>query len=416
MNYQQTYDPMQASAMRQQNNAMLAQGIKSGISNVGNILEKHIEYKKFLAKNKTAKEAKAKLYQSVLDSLREAQVEPSNFRELTNAVSDIENNDISVAQFFANIAKPAEVAKETIVGRKNIANQPLEVQDPMSKIKGVGDVAPEMPNTMYVPGTQPTLGPAPNYSPSGIDTAVETMSPFEAKPIDIDPFTENSKSTVKYYTELMNKGMMPVGSAERLHAQLAANKDKSIELEREKEKTKQAEIKAEIARIQKSTEDSGEKIVEARVAGYQILSKATGKPVEVSVVEAKKHPELFVISNADKPRGQPWNLPSGGAGAKETEIDLQDLVRKNLQTVYRQDIVTVNMPKIDSFGEPVLDANRQPIMIPTKVPKADYLFKKLVSNRGEWERYVWDNYPDYAKKFGWGKPAPTNDDPEGLFQ
>ena len=422
MNYQQTYDPMQASAMRQQNNAMLAQGIKSGISNIGNIIAKHIEYKKSLAQNKTASEAKAKLYQSVVDSLREAGTDPSNFKELTNAASDIKNNDITVAQFFASIAKPAEAAKEIIVGRKTIADQPADVrgfrqpngvgaidsmqQQNQSNVPPPGFTGPMQSNTKVDDFTARLMNEQKTGSYDPMVTAQNTPFAVDNPANDVvDPYTESAKRIVKFNTELMDKGMMPVGSAERMHTQFT-------ELEKEREKTKQAEIKAkqeaikaEIARIQKTNEESGETLAKLRGEGYKIKDAKTGKQVEINIPDLKENPRAYVVGNENKPSSQPWNFPSGGAGAKETEIDLQDLVRKNLQTVYRQDIITVNMPKVDSFGEPIKDAAGNPILIPTKVPKADYLFKKLVSNRGEWEKYVWDNYPDYAKKFGWVKPA-----------
>ena len=53
MNYQQTYDPMQASAMRQQQNTNLAQSIKGGISGIAQGIRENAAYKQFAAKTKS---------------------------------------------------------------------------------------------------------------------------------------------------------------------------------------------------------------------------------------------------------------------------------------------------------------------------------------------------------------------------
>jgi hypothetical protein len=328
--------------------------------------------------------------------MKENGQDPSKVPELTNAQNDVANEDVPVSAFMESVTKVYDNAKATTKVQSTIASEPAEVRNPMSQIKGVGAVEPMMPESQYVPGTQPQIGEAPNFSVTGLDTAVSSIEPLSQQGMatNEDPLLTSRKSTVAMMKKLADQGQLSPKIAAEFHKTLEENNDKMVDLEIAKEKTKQEELRAQ-------NEAAGKGFISATSQNMRIFDNETGKETkQVNFAEAMRNPDRYSVVTGSEIFRPSSSWGAGGGVAHADETKLQTAVIKRLAVMYPNDFSIGT----DDYGNPVYRVK----------PDASPITKRTLSDPDSYNQFIVDFFPDYARKLKVPQPTGTGNDPLGI--
>jgi hypothetical protein len=378
--------------MRQHQNLQLAQSIKGGLSDIQQGLQQNAQYKKFVAKNKTATDAKANYYATVQSSLKDAGLDISKFPELSNAPSDISNPDITVAQFMENITKPLETSRETILGKQAVAEQTPEVRG-FRQPNGVGAI-----DSMAQP--QPAGGVVDNFTARLMEeqktgtydpTVTAESKPFKLDNMEPDLTDEQKQKNntitaqqdiLKDFKRRSDAGMLSPGDAAKFHDKMAqlTNDDNKLALEESKRET--LRLKAQLAA---EKESAGKGVISAVNANMKIIDNTTGKPaVGVNYSEAMGNPARYSVVTGSEVFRPPSNVTFGGAGKNPDELKLAAAMTKRLAEINKADF---------TIGEDALGNTKY-------IAKPGSYSAKVLATPELYNQKALEYFPQYAKTVG----------------
>ena len=320
MNYQQTYDPMQASAMRQQQNTNFAQSIKGGISGIAQGLRENAAYKQFAAKTKSITDDKARYWDSVSSKLQEANLGVEQFPELANVAALIADKDIDLAHFMAAVTTPLESASEVLFGQKAMSQMTPEERG-YRQPTGVG--------AMKLVATSSPMAAAPG-SPTDTITArlmneqkTGTYDPLVNSantpytldtPKAEDLFLQQTQAAIKDQQTANASGMARRGDTLKLLDLMRKNQESASKERQNEQKLKLAELKAKQEQERATNEKTGGKVIDA-AATNEILD-ASGKVTTIN-------PARVVVSPGDYQIGNRKYNPNSGSGGGAGPVSLQ---------------------------------------------------------------------------------------------
>jgi stage V sporulation protein SpoVS len=404
MNYQQTYDPMQASAMRQQQNLGLAQSIKGGLGAIQQGLQENAAWKAFEAKHKTATDAKANLWAVAKPIIQESGVDLGKVPALANIENDIANKDISASQFGATLEEALNPFKEAIMGNKTIAAQTLEARDP---IKGIGTVEPmqsQSPQSSFMGPTAPVdsnsnfVGP---QLPSG-DSMYGAMEPIpQQDPMSADTLEQlqhknviaQQKAMIKRFEARAAAGSLDTGDEAKFSSDMMAlsMKDKDIEIEK---------LRLDRTNAAKDKTQGADDVIDFAKNNFPLYDTETGKKIEqVNVADVRANPHKYSTTPGGKIFAPQGNYFGGGVRNPD-ETKLQTAVMKRLATMYPNDFSTGE----DDYGNVVYRVK----------PEASAITKRVLSDPDSYNQFVIDYFPKYAQSLQIQKPTGKGNDPLGI--
>jgi hypothetical protein len=385
----QVYDPL---AYADQTGAMVSQVGRGITGTLGKFFEQNAQWKQFRTNQKNDLEAKQNFLNTTLSVLQERGINPDQIPGINEIRAKIQDKRITPEVFAETTAKTLEPLKEKLLFQKAKESFGAGGQKPVTDVMVGTEPTPQPQPWEQMPVTTNAQGQVVN---SDVMATPQTTAPPQSATVSTapeeSPTKKYQKRMVDYYSDLADKGMLKAGDATKffdIMAKLEHDENQDALTE------KKAKIKAEEDERKALQETAGKSLISARISDLKIVSKTTGKEVDISPDEAMKHPELFAISK-EHAQWKPSFGWGGGTGVPKNpdELKLQKAVIERLRQMNAGDFDLVQ--KTDAMGN----------IIPTYVPKPNSKSAQILSNPDWYNEFVTKFLPNYAKAVGITQPA-----------